>query len=144
VTFDGEVVKTGTANLLGNANFTMLVPLTKQPGSYAVEAVGSLSDRTGTDTLVVKAPNSLGVTLNQPSQPAGGSQRVTVTNLLNGEKVEIRYDGNLVSPSNAVGNSAGGYALVFPVGTTVGSHTVEVKGTYNGRTTTKTFNVTSS
>ena len=65
-----------------------------------------------------------------------------MNDLLHGESVEIRYDGTLVSPSSAKGNSLGRYALVFPVGTTVGSHTVEVKGTYNGRTTTKTFNVT--
>jgi hypothetical protein len=121
---------------------SLLLPLTMEPGTYTVTAVGSLPDRQGTDTQLVKAPANLGVTLTKPSVPAGGTQRVQVSNLLHGEKVEIRYDGTLVSPSSAAGNSFGGYSLTFPVGTTVGSHTVEVKGTYDGRTTTKTFTVT--
>ena len=140
--FDGEVIKTGKANVGGTVAITFLLPLSTQPGEYTVTAVGSLPDRTGTDMQTVRAPLDLGVTLTKPSVPAGGTQRVQVRNLLHGESVEIRYDGTLVSPSSAKGNSSGGYALTFPVGTTVGSHTVEVKGLYNGRTTTKTFDVT--
>ena len=86
LTFEGEVIKTGMANAGGTVSITFLLPLSTQPGSYEVTAVGSLPDRTGTDTQLVRAPSSLGVTLTKPSVPAGGTQRVQVNDLLHGER----------------------------------------------------------
>jgi hypothetical protein len=143
IKIDNIVVKTGNADSDGEVDTKVTVPLSLQPGAHTITAIGAFQDRNDTDSLTLKSPLALDVELRSSSVSKGGTQRVYVDDLLRGEKVEIRFDGTLISPSTAVGDSSGEYTLSFPVGTTTGTHSVKVTGTYDGRNVTKTFKVTS-
>lgn len=142
IRIDGTVVKTGTANSEGKVKTKVTVPLSIQPGTRSISVTGAFDDREDTDSLKVKAPSSLDVELDHSSVKKNRTQTVEVDNLLKGEKVEIRYDGNLITPSSAAGDSDGEYEFSFNVGSSTGTHTVKVTGTYNGRNSSKTFKVT--
>ena len=139
IKIDGEVVKTGTANQFGYVRTKVTVPLSLQPGTYDIQAIGSQPNRQDTDDLRVRPAPKLIVNVNHPNPSINTDQRIVVQHLLRGEKVEVRYDGNLISPNDAVGNDKGKYTLTFPIGSTAGLHTIEVTGDYDGRTKTKTF-----
>jgi len=141
IRIDDTVVKTGVADSDGDVRTKVTVPLTLSPGSHTITGEGALPDRFDTDGLKLKSPSDLDVELKS-SVKKGGTQKVEVDDLLKGEKVEVRYDGTLISLSTAKGDSDGEYTLSFPVGTTTGTHTVKVTGTYDNRSTTKTFKVT--
>jgi len=142
IRIDDTVVKTGVADSDGDVTTRVTVPLTVPPGAHTITGAGAFPDRFDTDALTLKAPSDLDLDLRS-SVTKGGTQTVEVDDLLKGEEVEVRYDGTLVSPSSAVGSSSGEYKLSFPVGTATGTHTVNVTGTYDGRSTTRTFKVTS-
>ena len=139
---DDEVVKTGTANSDGRVSTKITVPLSFAAGSHTISATGAFPDREDTDSLKLKSPSDLDVDLDDSSVKKGRTQEVEVDDLLKGEKVEVRYDGNLISPPSAKGASDGEYELTFNVGSVVGTHHLKVTGTYDGRTTNKSFKVT--
>lgn len=141
IRIDDIVVKTGAANSDGNVSTKVTVPLTLHPGSHTITGTGAFADRFDTDALRLKTPSDLDVELKSRTLRVGSTQIVYVDDLLKGEKVEVRVDGGLVSPSNAVGNSSGEYKISFPAGVHTGTRTVTVTGTYDGRTTTKTYRV---
>jgi hypothetical protein len=142
IRIDGDVVKTGTANSDGRVSTKITVPLSFAAGSHTISANGAFPDREDTDSLKLKSPSDLDVELDHSSVKKGRTQEVEVEDLLKGEFVEVRYDGNLVSPPSARGDSDGEYEVTFNVGSSVGTHHVEVTGTYDGRTTNKSFKVT--
>jgi hypothetical protein len=143
IRIDNVVVKTGTADSDGEVDTTMTVPLNLPSGNHAITGTGAFADRFDSDALKLKSPSDLDVELKS-SVKKGGTQKVEVDDLLRGEQVQVRYDGNLVSPPSASGNSSGEYRVTFPVGTSTGTHTVKVTGTYDGRSVTKRFKVTYS
>jgi len=142
IRIDDEVVKTGTANSDGRVSTKVTVPLSFAAGLHTISAIGAFPDREDTDSLRLKSPSDLDVELDHSSVKKGRSQEVEIDDLLKGEKVEVRYDGTLISPPTAKGASDGEYDLTFNVGSAVGTHHLKVTGTYDGRTTNKSFKVT--
>jgi hypothetical protein len=140
IQIDDQTVATGAADAKGKVKTKVTVPLSLQPGNHTISATGATADRTDTDDLLILEPLELTVDLKE-SVEAGGEQKLTVSNLLPGEGVEIRLDGELISPDGAVADTKGKYRLTFTAGSDPGSHEVEATGLYDGRTSSTTFTV---
>jgi hypothetical protein len=141
IRLDVFVVKTGAADSHGEVSTKITVPFNLPAGSHEITGTGAFNDRFDTDPLTLKSPPDPDVELKS-SVKKGGTQTIHVEDLLKGEAVRVRYDGTLISPSSAAANSSGEYTFSFPVGTTVGTHSVKVIGLYDNRNKTKSFKVT--
>ncbi len=142
IRIDDIVVKSGTADSDGEVETRVTVPLSLPPGTHEVTGTGAFDDRFDTDSLRLRSPSDPDVEWRRSVQE-GRTQRVEVDDLLRGETVEIRFDDVLVSPPDARGDSDGEYTLRFTVGSVVGTHKIKVTGTYDGRSETRSFTVTS-
>lgn len=122
------------ANASGKAVVTSAVP--DRTGFIGVSA--DTADRgVGTETVVLAAK-----TLpfeRKASVSRGGTQRVAVSGLFSGEKVVVKYDGEVVARGTAT--TQGTFIAKFGVGRVRGDHKIKVVGQFADRTATKTFTV---
>ncbi|GAB3256346.1 hypothetical protein GCM10027448_25060 [Nocardioides dilutus] len=141
VFLDDELLGKGFADKRGDASALVLIPKGVKEGDHTLTVMGSNKSRVGSVDVVVLAPKELEVELRKKVIKSDGTQTVTVTGLLEGERVTLTYDGEELVEAKA--DQDGEFKYTFPVGSDPGTKTVEVVGGIPGRAGEATFEVDS-
>lgn len=139
VFLDDELLVKGFADKRGDASALVRIPKDTKEGDHTLTVMGSNEDRVGTLDVVVLAPKELDVELRKKVIKANRTQTVTVSGLLEGERVTVTYDGEELVEGEA--DAQGEFEYTFAVGSEAGKKTVEVVGGIPGRVGEATFEV---
>jgi len=139
VFLDDDLLAKGFADKKGDASALVLIPKSVEEGDHTLTVMGSNKEREGSVEIKVLAPKELDVEVDKAKVKVNETQTVTVSGLLEGEKVTLTYLGELLAEGVADGD--GEFEYTFSVGGATGVKTLEVVGGVPGRAGEATFKV---
>ena len=137
VTVDGVQVGSGQAPGPGRFTRTVRIPAETAEGHASITVSGT--GHSGSVSVEVVARKTLGLHLAKHVMAVRHRQWVTVSGLVPGEPVRVRYRTRIVSSPHAFADAHGVYRMAIHVGRLAGTKTVTARGAFYGRRATTTF-----